>query len=46
MDEIMSWGQASEADKRRIWQQLSQRQQFKPFPEAGHNPHIRPDEDT
>jgi predicted Fe-S protein YdhL (DUF1289 family) len=41
LDEIMVWGQASEADKRSVWQQLRQRHLSAAFPEAQRNLHIQ-----
>jgi uncharacterized protein len=37
IEEIIQWGQASEADKLSIWQALPQRHQQAAFPEAQFN---------
>ncbi|NJM43949.1 MAG: DUF1289 domain-containing protein [Brachymonas sp.] len=37
VDEIMRWGQGSEAFKQAVWQQLHQRHAQLCFPEAAHN---------
>jgi predicted Fe-S protein YdhL (DUF1289 family) len=40
MEEIIAWGQGSEAFKQSVWQQLSLRQRTQPFPEAQRNSHL------
>jgi predicted Fe-S protein YdhL (DUF1289 family) len=46
MDEIIAWGQGSEAFKQGVWQQLSQRQRTQPFPEAQRNSHLLSSEEA
>jgi uncharacterized protein len=40
IDEIIAWGQGSEAFKHGIWQQLHQRHATAQFPEAQRNLHL------
>jgi predicted Fe-S protein YdhL (DUF1289 family) len=40
IEEIIAWGQGSEAFKAQVWLQLAQRQKQAPFPEALRNAHL------